>query len=552
MRVHIVTRDAKAQNILGRLIRELITQSDWTADDAPDATADLNYAFPYLEWSRFPNFRATPTAAWFTHRDIGRPNKVDAWDQTAKRVDVRTTSARLYAEQLALVGSTFLVTPPLDIEKFKPAARHTTRAKPVVGTSGFVYAGGRKGEELIAALAASRLAERVKLIACGKGWPISTDWYEWDQMHKFYQKLDVYVCTSHIEGIGYGPLEAMACGIPVVIPRGVGVFDELPDVQNLFRYDAGDFEGMQREIQNALDEPINVESLRGVSMRFTTAAWHETHRAAFAHFNLSVPPVPKKLPAWRERAAVVYVAYGTQARECAQRAMVSLRDQMPGLPVCLVSDAKIGLEDVFIEHADTDIGARSVKTKINELVPEKYQYILYLDADTEVVQPIGFIFDLLADGWEFVICINPAQYALAREMRRPDNLDEIEETFALLGTDEILQYNGGVFAFRRNERTALLMSEWHREWDRYGKRDQAALDRALYTNPVRVYTLGNEWNTITRYMPAERTAGILHYPMTARRWAGRITGRLDKPEAWAAVHPDRTSEPPKRRKGLSR
>jgi hypothetical protein len=106
-----------------------------------------------------------------------------------------------------------------------------------------------------------------------------------------------------------------------------------------------------------------------------------------------------------------------------------------------------------------------------------------------------------------------------------------------MGTDELLQLNGGVFAFRRNERMAAVMRGWHDEWQRWGKRDQAALDRVLYSTPVRVYVLGNEWNTITRYVNAERTAGVLHYPMTARRWRGRIEGRLDGSEAWAAVHP---------------
>jgi hypothetical protein len=47
--------------------------------------------------------------------------------------------------------------------------------------------------------------------------------------------------------------------------------------------------------------------------------------------------------------------------------------------------------------------------------------------------------------------------------------------------------------------------------------------------------LGNEWNTIIRYDPKERSAGIVHYPMTARRWRGVLHGRSDSPEAWQAV-----------------
>jgi hypothetical protein len=73
------------------------------------------------------------------------------------------------------------------------------------------------------------------------------------------------------------------------------------------------------------------------------------------------------------------------------------------------------------------------------------------------------------------------------------------------------------------------------EWNRHGKRDQAALLRALWRVPVRLAVLGNEWNTVTRYYEPEMSAGILHHPMTARRWEGVIHGRLDSTEAWRMV-----------------
>ena len=83
------------------------------------------------------------------------------------------------------------------------------------------------------------------------------------------------------------------------------------------------------------------------------------------------------------------------------------------------------------------------------------------------------------------------------------------------------------------------------EWTRYGKRDQAALDRALYAAPLRLYVLNGVWNCITRYPDVRpENAAILHHPMSARRWMGIINGRLDGPEArrkadeWEAVHPE--------------
>src|SRR3990170_3076822 len=108
-------------------------------------------------------------------------------------------------------------------------------------------------------------------------------------------------------------------------------------------------------------------------------------------------------------------------------------------------------------------------------------------------------------------------------------------TYQKIGTDQVIQLNGGVFCFQRNQRTRAFFQTWEQEWRRYGKRDQAALLRSLWVHPMKMYVLGNEWNTITRYDSPERAAWLLHYPMTARRWRGVVHHRLDDKEAWKAV-----------------
>lgn len=411
--------------------------------------------------------------------------------------------------------------------------------KLTIGTSGFVYKGGRKGEDLLKKLIDS--FPDYHFTASGRGWPCETKGYTWDKMQTFYQKLDIYVCTSSIEGIGYGPLEAMACGIPVVIPIGVGVFDELPDLENVYRYKNNDFNALKSALEKAIQDvfinAINKPSLRSATARYEPNYWIEDHQTIFENFLYGIE-TPKPIHAWSKHACIFYVAYGEPAKECAKRAIISAKKYLPDLPVVLVSDENVGNPDIFVYHDDTDIGARSVKTLIYDLCPKEFEYVLYLDADTEIVSSdVTFFFDLLNDGFEFVICTNPAQYVLTREMERPDNKDEMKELFEQHGTKEMLQFNGGVFAFRRNEQVGKFFNKWHTEWNKYGKRDQAALDRALWAFPMHIYTLGNEWNTITRYIDASITAGILHYPLTARRWRGRIDGRLDSSEAWANLHP---------------
>jgi len=466
MRVHVVTRDMSSHHILPRLARSLTVGTEWTLGDCPDPSADLNYFFPYLEHARFANFHQTPTAAWFTHLEENEERKASMWHDTAQSVSLRLTSTRLYAKQLSQYGNVAVVTPPLDHEKFKPAASpiltnsqspFEVAERPRVGTSGFVYQTGRKGEDLIRRLANSELGEQ-------------------------------------LEGPGYGPLEALACAVPVVVPRGVGIFDELPDVQNLFRYKRGDYDDMERALRAALNEPYNAESLHGITARFTYEAWISDHYRAFEGLLYDVEPIGA-LPSWDGHAGIWYVAYGDEARECAVRAIHSAKKYMSTTPICLVSDAPLNEgEDVFIQHSDDDIGARSIKTQIYDLSPPTWEYVLYLDADTEIIADISFLFQLLEDGWELAFCLNPAKYVLAREMERTNNKAECRETFALMGGNEHIQLNGGVFAFRRTKQIARMMRHWHEEWNRFGGRDQAALDRALWRHPVRLYTLGNEWN----------------------------------------------------------
>lgn len=417
-----------------------------------------------------------------------------------------------------------------------------TSEKLTIGTSGFTYNSKRKGESLYGRLALDSTFSDCEFVASGRGWPVRTRGYSWDDMQKFYQSLDVYVCTSMIEGIGYGVLEAMACGIPVVIPIDVGIFDELPDLENLHRYKAGDYNDLKRALLEAIDKvkinAVNVPSLRSATLKYSADAWVNDHKTVFENFLYGVQDLPPENKSWHNKACIFYVAYGKPALDCVKRAIVSAKKYLPEIPVVLVSDKSGYGEDIYIYHTDDDIGARSVKTSIFDLAPKEFEYVMYLDADTEIISSdMSNLFDILQDGWEVIFAFNPAQYVLVREMMRPDNQDEISHLVDFLGTDEMLQLNGGMFVYRVNERTKKFFDTWQSEYVRYFKRDQASLDRAYYKYPVKMYVVGEEWNTITRYTSAERSAALLHYPLSARRFRGRISGKLNSIEAWASVYP---------------
>ena len=121
MKIHIIAQRLEKERILPRLANSLANGTNWTLSEEPDENADINYFFPYLELDRFPDFDKTPIFAWFTHLDLAQPLKVLMWENAAKRCDVRLTSALKYKKMLDQYGPTFIVTAPLDLEKFKPS-----------------------------------------------------------------------------------------------------------------------------------------------------------------------------------------------------------------------------------------------------------------------------------------------------------------------------------------------------------------------------------------------------------------------------------------------
>jgi hypothetical protein len=542
MNVNIVyTGKDKAQqgeSVLHRLAQTLADETGWTYTRTPTGNADITYFICYVEFGeKFSDWHITPVAAWFTHHEAHLPYKHFWWQLAANNTDLRITAARQYLKELSEYGPVATVRPPID-PQFVIVSRDKHELK-IVGTAGFVHPGGRKGEKLIAKLAGSKIGQHLDIKAIGRGWPCECEMLDWKSLPAWYNDLDLYICTSLIEGVPMPPLEAMACGVPVVIPIGVGMLDDLPEMPGIHRYEAGDYGSMEQAIKAGLETPFDREALRHAVADYNAANWAQDHQLAFAQMDLE-----QHLESDRHgKRGVCYVAYGGPSRECAKAAIASFKEHNKGIDVAVISTEPLNAgEDLFIECPDVDIGGRHAKTLIYDLAPREWEYIGYLDADTEVKQDIGFLWQALIDGWDMVICKNPGKYHVGWQMRRSDNEDECQVTYQEIGSGEIIQLNGGVFVFQRNARTEAFFHAWHDEWKKWGKRDQGALLRALYANPLKLYVLTNwPWNLITRYAAAEghpdgeTDACLLHYPMTARRWRGKVIERSDSKAAWATV-----------------
>lgn len=525
MRVNVVCREPKEDSVLGRLARTLAASTGWALSTRPDKTADINYFIIYIDLAeRFPNWCATPTAAYFSHYETQTPAKVRWWKQAEELCDLAIVTAEQYKR---LRVPRRMARPPVDRNLFTPGPG---RVPGRVGVSGIVDKSGRKGPDLV-----SRLAVDRDVVATGRGWPVETRWRDWERLPDFYRSLSVFLCTSTIEGIPMPPLEALSCGVPIAIPIGVGLLDELPAMPGIYRYLPGDYDSMQSVLDRALTTEHDPEALRALTEPYTAGNWALDHARAFESLLWPSTEV-ENLPDWRGNSGMYCVAFGKPSRRCAVTCIQSFKRHNPGVPVAFAGVEPLGAgEDLFIQREDLDIGGRQAKLAVYEAAPAEWRYILYLDADVEVRGDLSPLFRILADGWEALICRDMDKYHVARMMRRPDNEAEYNATLDQLGTGDVMQYNGGVFGFRRGANTQRFFELWNREWQKYGARDQGALLRALYHNPLRMFVLGNQWNASDRYpLPAGEIA-VLHHNLQARRWEGLIQGRIDSPGAWQAV-----------------
>lgn len=78
-----------------------------------------------------------------------------------------------------------------------------------------------------------------------------------EAMADWYRILDLYVAPQRWEGFGLTPIEAMACGVPVIATR-VGAFEQIVTPQTGALVDPGDIPRLSDAIQAALTPPAAI------------------------------------------------------------------------------------------------------------------------------------------------------------------------------------------------------------------------------------------------------------------------------------------------------
>ena len=261
MNVHMVTYWKGKRRNDGRpwprFTRYLHDALGWTYDHHFDPKAGVNYVLTsttgWRRWAHPWSHRSGKLACRFG----GRPEyglKARLWDEGMRAVDLRVTEAHQFADEFAEFGPSARL-PFFAFERdLFTIGKKPQNTKPTIGVAGFAAPRGM-GVEMAKHLAGYPDAQGWRIKAAGEHWPIPHKLYAYDKLPRFYQSLDVYLLARQGQSASTSVWQALACGVPVVIPRGVPAMSEnLPSMSGIYWYDMGDFDEMVEQIQCCLDE----------------------------------------------------------------------------------------------------------------------------------------------------------------------------------------------------------------------------------------------------------------------------------------------------------
>lgn len=82
-----------------------------------------------------------------------------------------------------------------------------------------------------------------------------------------YQACDLCVQASREEGLGFSPLEALACEVPVIASEVGGLRETIVDGQTGWSYPVGDVQALANRIQAVIDNPPEAERRAALGRR---------------------------------------------------------------------------------------------------------------------------------------------------------------------------------------------------------------------------------------------------------------------------------------------
>ncbi|MCF2947927.1 glycosyltransferase family 4 protein [Paraglaciecola aquimarina] len=168
----------------------------------------------------------------------------------------------------------------------------------------------QKGQDLLIEAAARLLPTRpnIHIVFCGRTTPENQTYQDdlinklkvvglsdrvtflgelhWHQVVQLYQSLDIFVAPARWEGFGLTPLEAMACGVPVIAGKDVGTFSEqIIHGETGMLCEKDNVQAMTFALQTLLDDPKRLTQL-GKNARAHVKQHFSIEREAQALINI--------------------------------------------------------------------------------------------------------------------------------------------------------------------------------------------------------------------------------------------------------------------------
>lgn len=187
---------------------------------------------------------------------------------------------------------------------------------------------------------------------------------------------------------------------------------------------------------------------------------------------------------------VVYIGTGDRIVKEVLQSASSLKKIHPDMRITVFSDCDIQRPDLFEAVHLIPNPQYSYIDKILPLLETPYEYTLYLDSDTIVVNRVTALFELL-DQFDLTIALEPKPKKLLYPSKVPEAFPE---------------YNTGVFSYRKNEVNLDLFKHWHACYSEQKENvpvtthDQPAFREVLYHSPVRFSTLPSQYNLRALYL----------------------------------------------------
>lgn len=112
---------------------------------------------------------------------------------------------------------------------------------------------------------------------------------------ELYRRAFVYVCGSYYEAFPLPPLEAMACGTPVITTKNIGVQEYAQDGVNCLMAEPGDIEGLaDRVIQLLADQDLYCHLQQGGYQTANHFKWEKIAKQLLAYYQEIAQCAPAK------------------------------------------------------------------------------------------------------------------------------------------------------------------------------------------------------------------------------------------------------------------